>query len=347
MKNSEIKVSVIMSTYNTPKKFLEKSIESILNQSHKNLEFIIVCDGPSEDFITVSSYKDTRIKIIQHEKNMGLAKSMNEAIKICNGKYIFRMDSDDISLKNRIKVQIAYMEKHPEIMVSGMQALCFGDVNTIKYTFFRKPKEIVTQLLFKNPLIHPSVVMRSEYLIKNKINYDENFLCSQDFELWARILDTTNSTEMPKVGILYRVHKKQISSQKQALQKELREKVIDCNILKLSNQANREILMILSGSNTITKENYKKVSNDIDNIIKLNTNKYFDTKILKKVLYNRFLEITMTTKEVKKDLFTTLLKEKSIRRKIINLTNILYICDKAIKKIKAKFIYIKVKRLIS
>ena len=177
---NDILVSVIMPTYNTPEEYLKKSIESILNQSYSNIEFIIICDGCIEDEKIIENYKDNRIKIIRHTKNEGIAKSLNKAIDIAKGKYIARMDSDDISLKNRIKMQVQYMEKNKNIMVCGMDAKCIGETKRIKSTYNIRPQEVEIQLLYMNCMIHPTVMLRKSFLDENNIRYNEDFQCSQD-----------------------------------------------------------------------------------------------------------------------------------------------------------------------
>ena len=96
------KVSIIMSTYNTPEEFLKKSIDSILNQTYSNIEFIIVCDGNREEYEKIKKINDNRIKVLLNDNNRGLPYSLNFAIENSTGDYIARMDSDDIAINDRI-----------------------------------------------------------------------------------------------------------------------------------------------------------------------------------------------------------------------------------------------------
>lgn len=109
-------VSVIMSTYNEKIEWVKESIESILNQSYKNLEFIIILDNPKNFHLKELLYeyrkKDTRIKIIVNKENLGLVKSLNIALNYCSGEYIARMDADDISVRDRLLIQKNYLEKY-------------------------------------------------------------------------------------------------------------------------------------------------------------------------------------------------------------------------------------------
>ena len=107
-------VSVLMCVYNTKKEYLQEAIDSILNQTHRNIEFIIIndCSTLSETNILLDSYADPRIKVIKNEVNLGLTKSLIKGIDCCTARYIARMDSDDIAYVNRIEKQLAYMKKY-------------------------------------------------------------------------------------------------------------------------------------------------------------------------------------------------------------------------------------------
>lgn len=226
-------VSIIMSTYNTDKEYLELSIESILNQTYTNLEFIIVNDGSEEDLKIISQYKDKRIKIINHKEKKGLPKSLNEAIEISNGEYIARMDSDDIALKNRLKEQVKYLEKNKDIDICSTFYKMFGKENRYVINSYIKPEEIKCELLFRTPLIHPGVMIRREFLERNNLKYDEEYIYTQDFELWTRCSDVGNIAIIPKLELNYRIHDNQIGISKKVKQTELANKVLMKNLKKL------------------------------------------------------------------------------------------------------------------
>ena len=258
MKN-KVRVSVIMATYNTEKKKLMDAIESILNQTYKEFEFIIVCDGLVKDYEIVKRYSDNRIKVIFNDSNIGLARSLNKALAISTGKYIVRMDSDDISLKNRIELQVDYMEKNPDIVVSDMRALCFGSYNGLKYNLFSKPDEIQVQLLYKNCLIHPAAIIRSEVLKKYNIRYNETFEVAQDYELWNRLVKYGKITQLKKIGLKYRVHSKQISIDRRELQNKNKIRVLKSNLEELDGLGFLELFLVLSGEVKISNENKERL----------------------------------------------------------------------------------------
>lgn len=131
------KVSVIMSVYKEPVEWLHESIDSILNQTFTDFEFIIICDNPSYDegiaLLYAYKEKDHRIVLIENEKNLGLTKSLNKGITVAKGDFIARMDADDISLPERFEKQMSLLEKHPEIGVCGSIIDYMGDRKGVKY----------------------------------------------------------------------------------------------------------------------------------------------------------------------------------------------------------------------
>lgn len=126
------KVTVLMAEYNTKEEELRQSIESILNQTYKNFEFIII-DDFSEDksMQIIKSYNDDRIKIYRNDKNIGLAESLNRGIKLASTDFIIRMDTDDIALEDRIEKQVEFAVKHPEYSIVSGKANCFGESRKI------------------------------------------------------------------------------------------------------------------------------------------------------------------------------------------------------------------------
>lgn len=127
--NKEIFVSVIMPVYNTNHTFISESIESILKQSHKNFEFIII-DDCSNESLTINVLKrfdfDNRVRVVFNKKREGIAYSLNKGLSLAKGKYIFRMDSDDISKLKRLEFSIDYMEKNSQISILGTNGVFLG-----------------------------------------------------------------------------------------------------------------------------------------------------------------------------------------------------------------------------
>ena len=177
-------ISVILSVYNG-EKYLREAIESILNQTFGDFEFIIVNDGSTDSSREIiQSYNDKRIKILNNEKNIGLTRSLNKALKQARGKYIARQDADDISLPNRFKEQIKYFFEHPEVALLGTSIYIIDEYGKIvgKKIALKNPGN---ELLKTNQFSHGSVMFKKE-VINRLGGYNELFIYRQDYELWLR-----------------------------------------------------------------------------------------------------------------------------------------------------------------
>lgn len=211
--NKEIFVSVIMPVYNTNHTFISKSIESILKQSHKNFEFIII-DDCSNDSLTINVLKrfdfDNRVRVVFNKKREGIAYSLNKGLSLAKGKYIFRMDSDDISKLRRLEFSIDYMEKNSQISILGTNGVFLGGKKS-PIIMPRTDVQIKYWFLFTSSLIHPSIVFRKDFIDAHSIRY--NSVASQDYELWIRCLTNYNCKfyNLRKLLINYRFHDNQIT----------------------------------------------------------------------------------------------------------------------------------------
>jgi glycosyltransferase involved in cell wall biosynthesis len=215
--NKTAMISVIMSVYNEKVEWLHESIESILQQTFPDFEFIIINDNPTrvENSLILQEYqkKDNRIIIITNEQNIGLTKSLNKGIKVARGKYIARMDADDISLSMRFEVQLNVMEKNPNIIVCGSKIKVFGeDKRNYHFSFVEKSEEIKNALVLWG-MSHPTLMIRKNILIKNNILYDENYIYTQDNKLLFDLYDYGDFYNVPRILLRYRASKSHISSQ--------------------------------------------------------------------------------------------------------------------------------------
>lgn len=205
IKDDEVLISVVMSVFRTPERFLRASIKSILNQSFKKFEFIIVVDGDTNSFNFISEYNDPRIRILFNKTNRGLSYSLNLAISVSIGKYIFRMDSDDISFVDRLSKQFRLLENGKELLTSRCVSID-ADGNIIgeskRYILHNIVRRIQMYHLKFNPVIHPSVAGKREIFINNP--YDENILYGQDMELWFRISKHFKFFFMSEALLFYR-----------------------------------------------------------------------------------------------------------------------------------------------
>ena len=179
-----MKVSVLMPIYNTKEEYLRTAIESILNQTYKDYEFLIYDDASNIDLQSiVMSYNDERIIYKKFEKNQGISKIRNELVKDSRGEYLAIMDHDDISLPERFEKQVKLLDNNPNIGVVG----CWhGFVGNNK--IFKRPvsnKEIKNIIFWECPLHHPATMLRKSVLIENNIIYEEKYSPAEDFSLWV------------------------------------------------------------------------------------------------------------------------------------------------------------------
>jgi len=150
-------VTVLMSVYNGSK-YLAEAIESILHQSYTDFEFLIINDGSTDlSEKIIKSYNDRRINYIKNNENIGLTRSLNKGLCLARGKYIARMDADDISMPDRFKEQVDFMEKNENVVACGTFIELFG-IKTGKIKYPIKDKEIREKFIFNPPLAHPTAV---------------------------------------------------------------------------------------------------------------------------------------------------------------------------------------------
>lgn len=209
-------VSVIMPVYNS-KKFVGLAIESILNQTYRNFEFIIINDFSTDNSLQIiSSYKDSRIKILNMNKNSGISKALNEGIKNAKGKYIARMDSDDISFSNRLERQVGFLESNKEYILCGSNYKIISSKNEVELP--EKHSLIKTNLLKNCCVAHPTVVFKKEILVSNNIFYSEDKEPAEDYFLWTQLIQKGKFYNLQENLLDYRVHYQQISQSKKELQ---------------------------------------------------------------------------------------------------------------------------------
>lgn len=210
-------ISVIMSVYNEKSIYVEKSIDSILNQTYNDLEMVIVLDSPDNEtllsILIEYTHKDARVKLLINDRNIGLAMSLNRAIEVAQGEYLARMDADDISKPERLERELEYLIKNELDVVSCVadkideNGNVWGEIKP-----FNNRSEVIKDLLeIQNVIIHPTVLMRTD-IIKSVGGY-RNFPSCQDYDLWLRLVTNNN-----KIGIInenlfqFRKHRESVTA---------------------------------------------------------------------------------------------------------------------------------------
>lgn len=199
-------------------RYLCQAIDSILGQTFTDFEFIIIDDGSIDSSLEIiSSYDDPRVRLIKNAENLGLTPSLNIGFDTASGEYIARMDSDDVSLPERLRKQVAYMDEHPEIAASGTWAQDIdqeGKMVGLRRVPFGKRMDY--DFWRPSPLIHPSTIIRVAHL--RGLRYDAGIKYGQDYDLWLTLRRKYKIDNLPEYLLLYRVHTDSITRVKWAEQ---------------------------------------------------------------------------------------------------------------------------------
>lgn len=198
--------------------YVREAVSSILGQTNADFELFIVDDASTDGTPAfLKELDDPRIHIIRHSTKQGLAKSLNEMSLKANGRFIARMDADDVSKPMRFEKQVAYLESHSDVGVLGTAAVMIDEngKHLRDYPVLTVHLPIKWRALFANPLAHPSVMLRREILLANP--YDESYPNSQDYELWSRLLfdKGIRFANLDEKLLRYRIHHSSTTSSKQ------------------------------------------------------------------------------------------------------------------------------------
>ncbi len=199
-------VSVVLPVYNRETKVI-KTIKSILTQTYKNFELIIVDNASTDDTVkNIRELKDARIKLFINEENKGQTYSLNRGLDLAKGKYIARIDSDDIADKNRLLEQVSFMEKHSDYVLCGswVQYISENDEKgrIIKMCSSAEGFELMQS--FACGMYHPAAMYRAETIRKYSIKYNPSYKMAEDYDFWDRITKYGKGMNIPKVLLFYR-----------------------------------------------------------------------------------------------------------------------------------------------
>ena len=199
-----------MSVYNE-QEYIKDAVCSILKQTEPDFEFIIIDDCSTDDTVNIiEDINDDRIILIKNETNMGLTKNLNKALAIARGRFVARMDGDDISMHDRFATQVRYLDEHPDIMLISCNTSTFGEQRLVS-DITESPEELRCTMLLRPVLAHPGFMFRKELYDSYGFKYDEHFRSAQDYDFAARVTRKYKIGVTPEVLLLYRAHKGQVS----------------------------------------------------------------------------------------------------------------------------------------
>ncbi|TFH33505.1 MAG: glycosyltransferase, partial [Deltaproteobacteria bacterium] len=204
-----IPVTVLMPVHNGGE-YLAGAVQSVLAQTFHGFEFLIIDDCSIDGSLHVAaSFDDPRIRIIPNDRNMGLAMSLNKGFDLARGKYIARMDSDDVCRPDRLERQLAWLESHPAVGACGswVRYIGLGRGKTVRY--YSDSSMVKASLLFDPPMAHPAVMLRRDLFLRHGLLYDPTFHRAQDYDLWERASHHFPLSNVPRVLLDYRIHPEQ------------------------------------------------------------------------------------------------------------------------------------------
>jgi len=203
------KISVLLPVYNA-ENFIAESIQSILDQTEPDFELLVIDDCSTDRSLEIiESFQDFRIILRKKKSNSGYTESLNWGIDQARGKYIARMDADDISLPQRFEKQVCFLEQHQEIAICGTDAIVEG--SKLKFNYPEEPEKLWANLLLGSSLIHPTIMGRTE--VFKQFKYDITKEPAEDYDLFTRLAARGKPlANLAEPLLIYRVHNNQISN---------------------------------------------------------------------------------------------------------------------------------------
>ncbi|WP_299888584.1 glycosyltransferase family 2 protein [uncultured Lacinutrix sp.] len=249
-------ITVLIPTYNC-ELYVKEAVQSILDQTYSNFECIIIDDCSTDKTIEIlKSFNDNRIKLIEKPKNSGYTNSLNYGLTIAKGKYIARMDGDDISLPTRFEKQVAIFETNPKLVVCGS---IFQIIDSDQVIYNPESHQEITLAMLKDSAIgHPTAMLRASTLKEHNINYDVSKEPAEDYDLWVRLLEFGEFYNIQELLFLYRVHEGQVSITKKEKQRtkasESRFKMLSYFNVPLSELQKEAYINLFSYTNKVKPE---------------------------------------------------------------------------------------------
>jgi glycosyltransferase involved in cell wall biosynthesis len=292
--NMTPKISVIMPVFNGAK-YIKESIKSILNQSFRDFELLIINDGSTDNSSEiVTNLKDERIKLIKNSSNSGLVKVRNQGMNLATGKYIAWLDSDDLSLPNRLKIQNDYLDRNQNVIAVGSWVRLIkssGEKAGVEWKNNFSGEEIPAALFFGNQFAQSSIMARKEFLLKTP--YREGYAPAEDYDVWIRLAKIGKIETIKKILIYYREHGFQTSKLSDNKIR-ARNKIIADQLVSFGIETDDNNLDIHGRNYPHPEENLsdflKKKENWLKLLISKNENlEIFDRKIFNKVAAHYWL----------------------------------------------------------
>jgi glycosyltransferase involved in cell wall biosynthesis len=210
-------ITVLMTIYNG-RAYLAEAVASILAQTCRDFELLIINDGSTDDSLTLlKTYDDPRIRLIDQQPNRGIRATLNRGLHDACGRYVAIMDQDDVSAPSRLEKLLACMEARPELALCGSAIETFGDHPVEPWVHFFEPDDLKIALLFENPICHPSMMLRRSILETRGLEYPD-VPYAEEYSLWVALSRVAPLANLREPLLRYRVHPQQVSRSRSEIQ---------------------------------------------------------------------------------------------------------------------------------
>lgn len=276
--------------------YLSEAVDSILNQTFSDFEFIIICDDPTDEtchILDKYQQNDSRMRVYYQERQ-GLVNSLNKGFSLARGEYIARMDADDICLSDRLEEQVKFMDQNPQICVCGSWIAIIGYNAGGIWKYPIENNEIQCKHLFNCSIAHPSSIIRKELLVQQNLMYDSTFRHCEDYALWVRISTLYPLANIGKVLLKHRIHPSAIGQHYSSDQKKCADQVRYRQLREFFRLTPTENELMLHSSISVGEfETRKDYLNDVNRwLLKIwaanNEVEYFDKLALSAELAKRW-----------------------------------------------------------
>jgi glycosyltransferase involved in cell wall biosynthesis len=198
-----------MSVHND-RPYLAGAVGSVLAQTFTDFELLVVDDGSADGSGEyLRGLTDPRVRVLRNRRNLGLTRSLNIGLDHAAGRYVARMDGDDVARPDRLARQVEFLQRNAEVGVVGTSRTLIDDSGRFVAEAPAPTDDLAIRwkCLLGNPLAHPTVMMRADVLDRHALRYDERFATAQDYELWSRLLPLTKAANLPEPLLCYRLRR--------------------------------------------------------------------------------------------------------------------------------------------
>lgn len=320
-------ISVILPVYNT-EKYIAEAVHSILDQTLTDFELLVINDASTDKTLEIlEGFTDPRLKIINNPTNSKVVRSLNKGLDLVQGEFIARMDADDICYPDRFEKQVAYLKANPTIDICGSWVKMFGKDNYI-LTFPENHDDIKAEMLFKNIIVHPSIMFRAESLKRNGYRYNEEYPNAEDYGLWVETIDKLRYAIVPQILLKYRVHGENVSvhaASNASIIQQMNYKVYKILLQRLGVSYNEDELLCHYSLGFRSLNFYEKIKflDYLTWMLKIvranNKNRYFNKKTLRNVIINNIIFLCKRVRRPWKDYMLAL----KILLQLFNLSDLL------------------------